>query len=186
MFERRCASTQQCCPAAGCGRIRRRRGGFERQFTGRYRLASDTLAPIDGIVPTGPCNMLQGTVVYIESGDTQEIAQEPGAAPGDTANIVIAYNLTGSCTLTNDIYTAAKMVPNGTLKYVRRPRKILRGPRRRRPPLARRRSMAPRSTWPSPRSSWRAVVSVDLPPPRTWLSFRADPGVHVHRPDRER
>jgi hypothetical protein len=80
----------------------------------------DAAAPGDGSVPpTGPCSALPGTVVYVESGDTQEnLLKNLGRQLRDAANITLAFNLTGSCTLTNDIYTGAKMVPNGTLKYV--------------------------------------------------------------------
>jgi hypothetical protein len=73
----------------------------------------------DGPMVTGPCSGLPGKVVYIESGDTQEnLLKNLGRHLRDTANITLAFNLTGSCTLTNDIYTGAKIVPNGTLKYV--------------------------------------------------------------------
>jgi hypothetical protein len=90
----------------------------DRSSTDTDELA-DTITPTDGIAPTGPCSMLPSTVVYIESGDTQEnLLKNLGRHLRDTANIAIVYNLTGSCTLTNDIYTGAKMVPNGTLKYV--------------------------------------------------------------------
>src|SRR5262249_11387985 len=55
----------------------------------------------------------------IESGDTQEnLLKNLGRHLRDTANITLVFNLTGSCTLINDIYTGAKMVPNGTLKYI--------------------------------------------------------------------
>jgi hypothetical protein len=67
----------------------------------------------------GSCATLPGKVIYIESGDTQEnLLKNLGRQLRDTANITLAFNLTGSCTLTNDIYTATKVVPNGTLKYV--------------------------------------------------------------------
>jgi hypothetical protein len=67
----------------------------------------------------GSCRTLPGTVVYVESGDTQEnLLKRLGRKLRDTADITLAYNLTGSCTLANDIYTGVKMVPNGTLKYV--------------------------------------------------------------------
>jgi hypothetical protein len=57
--------------------------------------------------------------VYVESGDTQEnLLKNLGRHLRDTADITLAFNLTGSCTLTNDIYTGAKMVPNGTLKFI--------------------------------------------------------------------
>lgn len=67
----------------------------------------------------GSCASLPGTVVYVESGDTQEnLLKALGRQLRDTADITLAFDLTGSCTLTNDMYTGAKMVPNGTLKYI--------------------------------------------------------------------
>ena len=67
----------------------------------------------------GSCATLPGKIVYIESGDTQEnLLKNLGRHLRDTANITLVFNLTGSCTLTNDIYTGAKVVPNGTLKYI--------------------------------------------------------------------
>src|SRR5262245_44852099 len=69
--------------------------------------------------PSTPCSALPGKVVYIESGDTQEnLLKRIGRSLRDSANVTLAFNLTGSCTLTNDLYTGAKMVPNGTLKYI--------------------------------------------------------------------
>jgi hypothetical protein len=72
----------------------------------------------DGAV-SHACADLPGTVVYIESGDTQEnLLKNLGRQLRDKNDITIAFNLTGSCTLTNDIYTNAKVVPNGSLKYI--------------------------------------------------------------------
>jgi hypothetical protein len=67
----------------------------------------------------GSCASLPGTIVYIESGDTQEnLLKNLGRHLRDDANISIAFNLTGSCTLTSDSYAGSKVVPNGTLKYI--------------------------------------------------------------------
>ncbi len=67
----------------------------------------------------GTCGKLPGKVVYIESGDTQEnLLKNVGRHLRDHDDVTIAFNLTGSCTLTNDIYTNANIVPNGTLKYI--------------------------------------------------------------------
>jgi len=67
----------------------------------------------------GSCATLPGTVVYIESGDTQEnLLKNLGRHLRDTANITLAFNLTGSCTLTSDIYANAKVVKSGVLKYI--------------------------------------------------------------------
>jgi hypothetical protein len=69
--------------------------------------------------PAGPCSSLPGTIVYVESGDTQEnLLKRLGRHLRDTANITIAFNLTGSCTLTSDMYTGANIVANATLKYI--------------------------------------------------------------------
>jgi len=76
--------------------------------------SSEPLVPFDG-----SCATLPGTIVYIESGDTQEnLLKNLGRHLRDTANITLAFNLTGSCTLTNDIYTDTKVVKNGMLKYI--------------------------------------------------------------------
>ncbi len=83
--------------------------------------AEDATTPPDagGTTFDGSCATLPGKIVYIESGDTQEnLLKNLGRRLRDTANITIVFNLTGSCTLTNDIYTGAKVVPNGTLKYI--------------------------------------------------------------------
>ncbi len=67
----------------------------------------------------GTCATLPGTVVYLESGDTQEnLLKNLGRHLRDTANITLAFNLTGSCTLTDDMYKNAKVVPHGMLKYI--------------------------------------------------------------------
>jgi hypothetical protein len=70
-------------------------------------------------LPTGPCSSLPGTVVYLESGDTQEnLLKRLGRHLRDTANITIAFSLTGSCTLTSDMYNGASIAANSTLKYI--------------------------------------------------------------------
>lgn len=72
----------------------------------------------DAAPPTGPCSALPNPV-YIESGDTQQnLLKDLGRKLRDSANVTLVFNLTGSCTLTNDLYTGAKMVPNGTLEYI--------------------------------------------------------------------
>jgi len=73
----------------------------------------------DGAAPSIPCSSLPGTVVYIESGDTQEnLLKALGRQLRDDADITIAFNLTGSCTLTGDIYGGSNVVKSGTLKYI--------------------------------------------------------------------
>jgi hypothetical protein len=57
--------------------------------------------------------------VYIESGDTQEnLLKNLGRKLRDTANISLAFSLTGSCTLTPDLYNGTKIAPNTMLKYI--------------------------------------------------------------------
>lgn len=77
-------------------------------------------APTDGgPAPTAPCASLPGTVVYIESGDTQEnLLKRLGRHLRDNADITLAFTLTGSCTLTSDMYTGARIAANSTLKYI--------------------------------------------------------------------
>jgi len=73
-----------------------------------------TSVPFDG-----SCRTLPGTVVYIESGDTQEnLLKNLGRHLRDTAGITLAFNLTGSCALTSDMYSGAKVAKSGTLKYI--------------------------------------------------------------------
>ena len=70
-------------------------------------------------VDTGTCGKLPGTVLYVESGDTQEnLLKNLGRHLRDTANITVAFFLTGSCTLTADMYGGAKVLKSGTLKYI--------------------------------------------------------------------
>ena len=71
----------------------------------------------------GTCATLPGTVVYIESGDTQEnLLKNLGRHLRDTADITLAFNLTGSCTLASDMYAytanGTKVLKSGMLKYI--------------------------------------------------------------------
>ncbi len=76
-------------------------------------------APVTLPVDTGTCGKLPGTVLYIESGDTQEnLLKNIGRHLRDTANITLAFFLTGSCTLTGDMYAGANVLKSGTLKYI--------------------------------------------------------------------
>jgi len=72
------------------------------------------------VVPfDGTCATLPGKVLYLESGDTQEnLLKNLGRHLRDTADITLAFNLTGSCTLTSDMYTNTKVVKSGVLKYI--------------------------------------------------------------------
>ena len=136
----------------------------------------------------GSCTTLPGKIVYIESGDTQEnLLKNLGRHLRDTANITIVFNLTGSCTLINDMYTGAKVVPNGTLKYI--------------PSTAENAAWTPSMaeltcTTPADGVSIDVAISAlfvqscGLGGPPAGSNFGShpgpDPGLYVHRSDRER
>lgn len=66
-----------------------------------------------------PCSSLPGTVVYLESGDTQEnLLKVVGRQLRDSANITLAFLLTGSCSITSDMYSKANFVGGATLEYI--------------------------------------------------------------------
>jgi hypothetical protein len=66
-----------------------------------------------------PCSSLPGTIVYIESGDTQEaLLKRLGRQLRDTANITIVYWLTGSCTLTPNLYDGAPIAAGQVMNYI--------------------------------------------------------------------
>ncbi len=70
-------------------------------------------------VDNGTCGALPGTVVYIQSGDTQEnLLKALGRQLRDTANITLVFSLTGSCTLTPNMYTGVKIAPNTVMDYI--------------------------------------------------------------------
>jgi hypothetical protein len=65
------------------------------------------------------CASLPGTVVYIESGDTQEnLLKVVGRQLRDDADITLAYALTGSCTITSDMYVQQPIVGGTMLYYI--------------------------------------------------------------------
>ncbi len=65
------------------------------------------------------CSALPGTVVYIESGDTQEnLLKVLARQLRDTANITLAFQLTGSCSITSDFYTGTPIQGGTLLDYV--------------------------------------------------------------------
>jgi len=65
------------------------------------------------------CSSLPGTVVYLESGDTQEnLLKVIGRQLRDSANITLAFALTGSCAITSDMYSHASLVGGATLDYI--------------------------------------------------------------------
>ena len=75
-------------------------------------------APSDGGPPPA-CSSLPGTVVYIESGDTQEpLLKALGRKLRDNANITIAFQLTGSCTLSPNLYAGTPIPKNTNMLYI--------------------------------------------------------------------
>jgi hypothetical protein len=66
-----------------------------------------------------PCNSLPGTIVYVESGDTQEaLLKRLGRQLRDTANITIVYWLTGSCMLTPNLYNGTAIAAGQVMDYI--------------------------------------------------------------------
>jgi hypothetical protein len=77
----------------------------------------------DSAAPPPACASLPGTPVYIESGDTQQaLLDHLGRQLRDQANITIIFQLTGSCTLSPNIYgTGSGPVPipaNTVMSYI--------------------------------------------------------------------
>ena len=69
--------------------------------------------------PAPLCSKLPGTVVYIESGDTQEpLLKTLGRKLRDSANITIAFQLTGSCTLSPNLYQGTPIPTNTSMLYI--------------------------------------------------------------------
>jgi hypothetical protein len=65
------------------------------------------------------CSSLPGTVVYIESGDTQEpLLKSLGRKLRDSADITLAFQLTGSCTLSPNLYDATPIPKNTNMLYL--------------------------------------------------------------------
>jgi hypothetical protein len=65
------------------------------------------------------CRSLPGHLVYVESGDTQEnLLKVLGRQLRDQANVTLVFHLTGSCTITSDLYAGALMTPGGNLMYI--------------------------------------------------------------------
>jgi len=74
-------------------------------------------SPDSGSPPA--CSSLPGTVVYIESGDTQEpLLKALGRKLRDDANITIAFELTGSCTLSPNLYSGTAIPKNSNFLYI--------------------------------------------------------------------
>ncbi len=72
----------------------------------------------DGGAPP-PCSSLPGTVVYIQSADTQETVLDiVGRQLRDSANITIAFELTGSCVVTPNLYQGTPLPKNTNMLYI--------------------------------------------------------------------
>jgi hypothetical protein len=77
---------------------------------------SDSIAP-DAAPP--PCSALPGTIVYVESGDTQEaLLKRLGRELRDTADVTLVFLLTGSCMLTPNLYDGTAIAPGQVMKYI--------------------------------------------------------------------
>ena len=82
-------------------------------------------SPVNDVAPAADsgaapsCASLPGTVVYIESGDTQEpLLKSLGRSLRNQANITIAFQLTGSCTLAPNLYAGTPIPANTNLLYI--------------------------------------------------------------------
>ncbi len=96
-----------------------RSGGNSSSGSGGDSAAPDSSAPTSdgGMAPA--CSSLPGTVVYIESGDTQEpLLKALGRKLRDSANITIAFQLTGSCTLSPNLYAGTAIPKNTNMLYI--------------------------------------------------------------------
>ena len=66
-----------------------------------------------------PCSSLPGTIVYIESGDTQQaLLKTLGRQLRDSADITIVYWLTGSCMLTPNLYQGNPIAAGQVMNYI--------------------------------------------------------------------
>jgi hypothetical protein len=76
----------------------------------------------DGAAPKPSCESLPGTIVYIESADTQEaLLDAVGREMRDKANVTLVFWLGGSCTVTPDIYgggSGSLVAGNSSMLYI--------------------------------------------------------------------
>jgi hypothetical protein len=83
---------------------------------GQASLSEGGTVPVDG---GASCSALPGTIVYVESGDTQQaLLKTLGRQLRDTANITIVYWLTGSCTLTPNLYQGNPIATGQVMNYI--------------------------------------------------------------------
>ncbi len=81
--------------------------------------ACDGGAPPADAGPAPSCTSLPGKVVYVLSGDTQEpLLKALGRKLRDSANITLAYQLTGSCTLSPALYNNTPIPKNTNMFYI--------------------------------------------------------------------
>ncbi len=87
--------------------------------------SGQTTPPVDGglATPTADagtsCSTLPGTIVYIESGDTQEaLLKRVGRQLRDVDNITIVFWLTGSCALTPNLYQGSPIAAGQVMNYI--------------------------------------------------------------------
>lgn len=82
--------------------------------------ALGALAAAEGhALAAGPCSALTNAI-FVESGDTQEpLLKNLGRKLRDSSvtPVTIVYRTTGTCQLTTDMYTGAKIAQNATLLY---------------------------------------------------------------------
>jgi hypothetical protein len=77
---------------------------------------SESTAP-DAAPP--PCSALPGTIVYVESGDTQEaLLKRLGRELRDRADIMLVFLFTGSCALTPNLYNGTAIAPGQVMDFI--------------------------------------------------------------------
>ncbi len=92
--------------------------------------SGDAGVPGDGSTTTNPdassdggpsvaCSSLPGSIVYIESGDTQEaLLKHLGRQLRDTFNVTIVFELTGSCALTPALFDGTPLAAGQSMLYI--------------------------------------------------------------------
>jgi hypothetical protein len=87
--------------------------------TGTTPVTDSSAPPTDGATTAKACSSLPGSIVYIESGDTQEpLLKALGRKLRDEANVSIVFELTGSCTLSPALYQGTPIPKNTSMLYI--------------------------------------------------------------------
>jgi hypothetical protein len=87
--------------------------------TGTTPVNDSGTQPDTGTTTAKACSSLPGSIVYIESGDTQEnLLKELGRKLRDEANVSIVFELTGSCTLAPALYNGTAIPKNTSMLYI--------------------------------------------------------------------